>query len=146
VVAGGEVLLSGGALHAVVVAGGVDLGTAGRETKVTRDLGDVVETNGTDTGLVAIHVVVGVRASETLHGSSLLGVGDDVLSIIKTLGVEIDVLHVFRTQSILYIDTVKGTVTSRGFSIIRVHAHGTIGVIKSCPHRADHKIGVLEPI
>jgi len=142
VVLGDDGFLLHRAVDGVVTATGVDLGTVGTDVEVTGDAGELFKTDGTDTGVVAIHVHIGIGAAAVgLHRALL-----DITVVTESLGVEVDVLHVLRTEIVFHLDTVERTVASRRLGVKRIHANGTVGIIIPRPDGADEKLGVFEAI
>jgi len=126
----------------IVLAMRIDLSSTGGKAKVSGDFREIVQHDSTNTGFVARHVGIGITASFCVSDGS----GIHFLTGPETFGVQIDVLHVFRTKRIFHIHAVQGAVAPGGFGIVGIHANGTIGIIKSCPHGANHEIRVFETV
>jgi len=142
VVLGDDGLLLHGAIDGVVAAAGIDLSTVRADVEVSGDAGELLEADGTDTGVVAIHVHIRIGAAAVgLHGSLL-----DIAVVAESLGIEVDVLHVLRTEVVLYLHTVEGTVAPGRLGVKRIHAHRAVGVVVSRPYRAHEELGVFESI
>ena len=129
-------LLLEGKVVGVGLATGVDLGAVGIQTEISGDGGKLVQARCADTGLVAEHVI-GILAG---LGVGVIDVGTEAVSV------QVHILHVLRTESVLYIDTIKRGVTTLDLGIEGIGAHRPAGQIATIPHGADHEIGVLEPI
>jgi hypothetical protein len=96
----------------------------------------LVQTRCADTGLIAEHVV-GILAG---LGVGIIDVGTEAVSV------QVHILHVLRTESVLYIDTVEGGVATLHLGVEGIGAHRPAGQIATIPHGADHEIGVLESV
>jgi len=102
-------LLAHSAVIGRATAAWVHLGTRGNGTKIARDGVELVEPYGTYTGVVTIHVGVGVGA-----GFKPLGdiTGFQIVIIAETFGVEVDVFHVLGTEKVLDVNTVQRAVAT----------------------------------
>jgi len=108
----------------------VDLGTVGRISILTRDLGvDLGKAFGADIVVVVEHVVLGL-INVTRH----------------TFRIQVHILEVLRTEGVLYVHAVLGCVTSGGFGVVGVCGYGSSSVVESSPDGTDHEFGIFKTI
>lgn len=134
VLLGDDGLLLHGPFLGVSAASGVNIGTAGVQTEISGDAGKLVQTDTTDTGVVAGHV--GIRITTGLK--SFVDIAALNIGILtESLGIKIDVFHVLRSEIIFHLNPVQRTVASWRLGVKGVYTHGTIGIIKTTPDRAN---------
>jgi hypothetical protein len=114
----------------------IQVGTGRALTEVAGNDRQLFQVGGTDARLVAHHVV-GIFARFSVVVIHVRA---------ETISIQVDILHVLRSESVLYIHTIQGSVTTLALGVERVNTDGTTGEITPGPDRAYHEIGVLEAV
>lgn len=123
-------------IHRVRFAPSCNIAATGLEIEVSGDLGELVEVGGTDTGLVAHHVV-GVLA----------GLGIGIVDIrAEAVGVQVHILHVLRTEGILDRHSVHGAVAASRLGVEGISADRAARKVPAVPRRANHQGRVLKSV
>lgn len=142
------VLLFHGFFERVTAATGVYIRAGGAQTEVAGDSVQLIEIPGAESRITAIEIRGGVRAPDrwVRRRRRMIEMLPHPALLAESLGVQVDVFHVLRTEVVLHLHAVQRTVASRGFGVEGVDAHGAIGAVVPRPYRTNQIFRILESV